>query len=60
MGIVSIGEVVGSVTAGASEPERTREDRATKANALSVLPSPETLERALRVQAWRRTRLHAD
>ncbi|MFY0566335.1 hypothetical protein ACN28E_21200 [Archangium lansingense] len=62
MGIVSIGEVVGSVQGGPSEQEQSpsEEARAQQQGAAPNVPPPDDLERELRVRAWRRTRLHAD
>ncbi|QRN93100.1 hypothetical protein JRI60_28270 [Archangium violaceum] len=62
MGIVSIGEVVGSVAGGPSEPELTPDDetRAEGANATPDASQADAVQRELRVRAWRQTRLHAD
>jgi hypothetical protein len=62
MGIVSIGEVVGSVQGGPSEQERPASDEAgaQQQGAVPHVSPPEGVERELRVRAWRRTRLQAD
>lgn len=62
MGIVSIGEVVGSVQGGPSEQERPASDeaRTQQEGAAPNVSHPDGVERELRVRAWRRTRLHAD
>ncbi|HYO70668.1 MAG TPA: hypothetical protein VEU33_31775 [Archangium sp.] len=61
MGIVSIGEVVGSVNGGPSEHEPSQQEaRAQEESTVPHVSRPEDVERELRVRAWRRTRLHAD
>ncbi|WP_257446345.1 hypothetical protein [Archangium lipolyticum] len=62
MGIVSIGEVVGSVAGGPSEPEPSPADEtgAEGAQATPDASHADAVERELRVRAWRRTRLAAD
>ena len=61
MGIVSIGEVVGSVQDAPGQPEqRPAEEAASEQQAASRPSRAEDVERELRVRAWRRTRLHAD
>lgn len=62
MGIVSIGEVVGEVQAGPSEPAQASSEGAPGAqeHATLMTPQAEELERELRVRAWRQTRLQAD
>lgn len=62
MGIVSIGEVVGSVSGGPSEQEAPTQAQAQPQGQQGG-PGPEqaeALERLLRAKAWRKTRLSAD
>jgi hypothetical protein len=62
MGIVSIGEVVGSVRGGPSEQEQppAEDVRAQQEGAVPGVPHPDELERVLRARARRQTRLQAD
>jgi hypothetical protein len=61
MGIVSIGEVVGTVQAGPSESGPSQQEaRAEQERSAPRVPSAEDLERELRARAWRQTRLQAD
>ncbi len=63
MGIVSIGEVVGSVSDGPSARRSPEAGTAQPAQSGGGAPGPEqaeALERLLRTKAWRRTRLAAD
>jgi hypothetical protein len=62
MGIVSIGEVVGSVQDAPGQLEQLQaEEVAAEQRAAASRPShAEDVERELRVKAWRRSRLHAD
>lgn len=62
MGIVSIGEVVGSVSGGPSEQEAPTPAQA-QPQGQEAGPGPEqteALERKLRAKSWRKTRLAAD
>jgi hypothetical protein len=62
MGIVSIGEVVGSVQGAPGQPEPLSTEQApTEQQAATPRPThAEDVQRELRMRAWRRTRLHAD
>jgi hypothetical protein len=62
MGIVSIGEVVGTVLGGASVPAAPAAEQpgAGAAAVTQGTPSADDLERELRLRTRRRTRLHAD
>ncbi|MCP3100752.1 hypothetical protein LZ198_17930 [Myxococcus sp. K15C18031901] len=63
MGIVSIGEVVGSVSDGPSAQQSPEAGPAQPAQPGGAAPGPEqaeAVERQLRTKAWRRTRLAAD
>ena len=62
MGIVSIGEVVGTVQGAPGQPEQLSTEQApTEQQAATSRPfRAEDVERELRVRTWRRTRLHAD
>lgn len=62
MGIVSIGEVVGSVQGAPGQPEQPSTEQAPteQQSATSRPPHAEDVQRELRMRAWRRTRLHAD
>ncbi|NTX06651.1 hypothetical protein HUA74_42075 [Myxococcus sp. CA051A] len=62
MGIVSIGEVVGSVSdsPSAQQPPEAGTAQATPPGGAPGPEHAEALERQLRTRAWRRTRLTAD
>lgn len=62
MGIVSIGEVVGTVQGGPSAPAAPSAEQpgAGAAAATPGAPSADDVERELRLRTRRRTRLHAD
>lgn len=62
MGIVSIGEVIGSVQGAPGQPEQHPPEQASTEQQAAT-PRPvlsEDVQRELRMRAWRRTRLHAD
>ncbi len=62
MGIVSIGEVVGSVSGGPSEPgaPTATQSQPQEQGAAPSSEQTEALERQLRSRAWRQARLAAD
>ncbi|MCE9670514.1 hypothetical protein LY474_22170 [Myxococcus stipitatus] len=62
MGIVSIGEVVGSVSDGpsAQPPSEAGAGQSPQPGGASIPEQAEALERQLRAKVWRRTRLTAD
>jgi len=62
MGIVSIGEVVGSVSDGPSSPPPSEAGAGhpSQPAGASIPDQAEALERQLRTKVWRRTRLTAD